>query len=156
MNDYERNLLEAFWKLKRLKPAEVLPGVNFFEFFVLFAVKSGRNRMKRPMKISEIAQALDVVPPAVSRTMKCLEQKQLIVREVDKEDRRNTYVMITKQGDEIVNQSEQIVKEILAAVYERMGGEKMQQFIEGLNAFGTDLKIEMDKRKEQKSDGKDI
>lgn len=153
---YGKSLLEAVWKLRRIKPAEVLPGVNFFEFSVLSAVKYGGIRMKKTMKVSEIAQTLDVVPPAVSRAVKILEQKQLIVREADPKDRRNTCIRITKQGNQIVKESEHILKEIFEGVYERMGEEKMQQLIEGLNTFGAALKIEMDKRKEQKVDGKDI
>ena len=50
------------------------------------------------MTVSELAQELDLPMPAVSRGMRSLEERGLIVRTIRPEDRRHIIVRITETG----------------------------------------------------------
>lgn len=47
---------------------------------------------------SELAAKTKTLPPAVSRTLRGLEEKGYVERSVDKKDRRNTYISLTEKG----------------------------------------------------------
>ena len=52
-----------------------------------------------------IAKILHVTTPAVSRTIRSLENNEYLLRESDKNDRRNTFVKLTPKGNAILNQA---------------------------------------------------
>lgn len=51
------------------------------------------------MYVSELAELMQVTPPAVSRMLRSLEQKDYIERVVDRADRRTTYIVLLPKGD---------------------------------------------------------
>ena len=48
-----------------------------------------------PVSYTHLTRTL---PPAVSRTLRGLEEKGYVERSADKKDRRNTYISLTEQG----------------------------------------------------------
>ncbi len=50
--------------------------------------------------VSELARCSYMSPPAMSRTLKSVEEKGLAVRMVDKKNRRKTYVCLTDEGED--------------------------------------------------------
>ena len=67
------------------------------------------------ISISALAKKLRVTTPAVSRTMRSLEKKDLIYRETDSKDRRNTFVRLTDTGKKILKQSELEMNDLVEA-----------------------------------------
>lgn len=61
---------------------------------------------------------------AVSRSIKALEEKGYVRRFVDQKDRRNTLVEITKSGQEVLDESNEITNEFIRRVFEKTDKEK--------------------------------
>lgn len=147
MVEHQKKLLQTLWQIKRMKPSDVLHGITFFEFSVLSVVKHGKDNTGGLMKVSEVAQMLEAVPPAVSRAMKVLEEDGMITRGINKKDRRNICVEITPKGERILIESERILQDVMEHVFQRMGEEKVELFLDTMQEFGKALSAEMDLRK---------
>lgn len=63
--------------------------------------------------ISELAAKAGVLPSAISRTLRGLEEKGYIVRNVNQKDRRNTYVELTAKGEETATQCKQNMRDTI-------------------------------------------
>ena len=79
--------------------------------------------------VSQLAKELKVSSPAVSRALGNLESKGLIGRDVDKENRRNTYVYLTEQGEEEIAETERLLDEKMTRVVDQMGKEDVEQLL---------------------------
>ena len=70
-------------------------------------------RNENGVYVSQLAKELKVSSPAVSRMLGILENKGPIGRDVDKDNRRNTYVYLTQQGEEEIAETERLLDEAL-------------------------------------------
>lgn len=104
------------------------------------------NTGKKGIYVSKLANLLRVSSPAVSRMVGALEEKGYIGRDVDKEDRRNTYVYLTKSGEETKEAVERSMRELMKAVIARMGEQNMQELIRLWNQLADIMEEEMKKR----------
>lgn len=84
---------------------------------------------RKGIYVSELAKILRVSSPAVSRMIGILETKGFIVRDVDKEDRRNTYVYLTKSGTEARKKNEAQMDKVMHRIMTRMGENNMKELI---------------------------
>ena len=71
---------------------------EFFCLSMLCRRKKG-DRELTGLCVSEIADHLRVLPPAVSRILRRLEDRGLILRSIDPADRRNILVTVTPEGE---------------------------------------------------------
>jgi DNA-binding MarR family transcriptional regulator len=62
----------------------------------------GRNRV--PLRMSEIARRIQIVPRSATTIIEGLEAKGLVVREIDPEDRRSTLVRMTETGTRLYSE----------------------------------------------------
>ena len=89
-----------------------------------------------------------VAAPAVSRTLRSLEEKNYVERMVCEGDRRNVYVRVTEEGKEILNECNRILSELLKSVTEKMGEEDMNRLIGYLNKLEQTAELEIEKRRQ--------
>ena len=75
----------------------------------LFGLTDGQARVLRlvarsgsPLRMSEIAHRIEVVPHSATTVIASLEAKGLVVREIDFEDRRSILVRLTEPGRHLV------------------------------------------------------
>ena len=61
------------------------------------------------VSLTDLTRKLEVSKPAVSRTLRNLENKGYIYRRVDEHDRRNTFVTLTEEG---IKEMEHSMREI--------------------------------------------
>ena len=80
--------------------------------------------------VSELARCSYMSPPAMSRTLKSVEEKGLAVRMVDKKNRRKTYVCLTDEGEDARLQAWKTCTDYIDWVLKEMGEEKMETFLE--------------------------
>ena len=85
--------------------------------------------------------------PAVSRTLKTLEDKGYIERDVNKADRRNTYVKLTASGEQKQEECEQIMSSFAHAVISKIDRDDMEQLIDCLNELYEASREEIEDRK---------
>ena len=142
---YSQKFAAIIARMHKLKFGNMLTGVSEIEFKTMSAIsKSG------DVKVSDIARYLELSAPAVSRTMKSLEEKEYIERHTDKQDRRNTFVMLTTKGEEQQKTWMKSFEEFSEAIFARLGDEKSNKMLEDLEAFVKASKEEMKAREEAK------
>ena len=95
---YSQKFAAIIARMHKLKFGNMLTGVSEIEFKTMSAIS--RISKSGDVKVSDIARYLELSAPAVSRTMKALEEKEYIERQTDKQDRRNTFVKLTTKGEE--------------------------------------------------------
>lgn len=97
--------------------------ISHSEFFLLNIIMDRNN----DITVSEIAAELEVTPPAVSRSLKSLENRGLIKRETNLVNRRNTMVRLTETGQKFLEMSRRQMDVVMQYVEEKMGEERKNQ-----------------------------
>lgn len=145
-------LLKVFQKFHQINFSFVIPGITHSEFCTLKAIQmcGKRNREAgNDTKISDIVKHMQVPPPAVSRTMKTLEERDLIHRSVNKMDRRNTMVELTESGDQVLREAERKILEFQGRIFAKAGQEEIDQVIRILNHIYDIARSELELYKEE-------
>ena len=94
MDKLYEELFRSMNQFRKLKFSEMFPEVCKTDYFVLCTIMDkGENGQ---ITISELAARAKMLPPAISRTLKGLEERGYVERNVNKNDRRNTYVELTE------------------------------------------------------------
>lgn len=145
---YSQKFAAIVARLHKLKLGNMLTGVSEIEFKTMSAIS--RISKSGDVKVSDIARYLELSAPAVSRTMKSLEEKEYIERHTDKQDRRNTFVKLTAKGEEQQKAWMKSFEEFSEAIFARLGDEKSNKLLEDLEAFVKASKEEMKAREEAK------
>ena len=107
----------------------------------------------RAVRVSELVRSIPVPPPAISRGLRSLEQKGLIVRSLDPDDRRNILVQLTEQGDELAEVASKKMDAFLDAVMSQMEPDEVRQMTKSLQKLIDISKNEMTKMKESCKEG---
>lgn len=145
---YSQKFAAIIARMHKLKFGNMLTGVSEIEFKTMSAIS--RISKSGDVKVSDIARYLELSAPAVSRTMKSLEEKEYIERQTDKQDRRNTFVKLTAKGEEQQKAWMKSFEEFSEAIFARLGDEKSNKLLEDLEAFVKASKEEMKAREEAK------
>ncbi len=96
VDDAFEKLFRAMHQFKKLNVSAMIPGISSSEFSIMGTIlRMGENGR---ITSSQLAAKTRMLPPAVSRTLRGLEEKGYVERTVDKKDRRNTYVSLTEKG----------------------------------------------------------
>lgn len=108
-------------------------GISHSEFCLLHIIVEDSSDSGDGMTVSAIAAALDVTPPAVSRSLKSLESRGLVTRETNLINRRNTMVRLTEKGRELLEDSRRQMDTVMERVNEKMGEDRKNQLCELLS-----------------------
>lgn len=98
------------------------------EFFLLERLYKAAQR-GASLCVSDLAGSLKIAPPAVSRMLRDLECKNLVYREADRADRRNTRVSLTEQGRRARDTAAARLDEFSNRVISRMGEADVRRLI---------------------------
>ena len=105
--------------------------------------------------MSELAEYTHALPPAVSRSIKALEEKGYVRRYVDQKDRRNTLVEITEAGQEVLQESNEIMDDFIQRMFEKTDKEEMARLVNYIYQQYDLAKRELEKiRESQKKEKK--
>lgn len=116
-------LIDRFRRIKQLLDSIPLQsGISHSEFCVMNIIAE-----KDGITVSEIAAELGVSPPAVSRSLKFMENRTLITREANMNNRRNTIVKLTNNGRETLEITRKQFDEIADFINLEMGEERKKQ-----------------------------
>jgi DNA-binding MarR family transcriptional regulator len=78
--------------------------------------------------------------PSVTRILKELEQRGLIAREADANDRRRTLVTLTQEGHEVVKITSRQVMRIMREYDGRFGAQRLERLNDELRALSAAIK----------------
>ena len=121
MKEEQKEFFDIMTSFRKLNISTMLPDINHGDFGILKMIDY----------CSERSRGKSVPAPAVSRSLRSLEQKGYIIRSVDRNDRRNTYVEVTDAGYAVLRETDAIMNDFADAVFGRMGDENMKK----LNSF---------------------
>ncbi len=125
-----RKLFEAFHRFKNLKPGNHLyKDMSQGEFMALVIISDYMEEYPQSegIYVSDLAKSMRIMPSAVSRILKVLDEKNLVKRKVDEKDRRNTYVFLTEEGIKDCEKHKRIFDSYLQNIAKRLGSEKIEQ-----------------------------
>lgn len=146
------DLLRAFHKFHQLNFSIVLTDITHSEYCTLKAIQMCRRKngeAGNDTKISDIVNRMQVPASAVSRTMRTLEEKGLILRTVNKKDRRNTMVELTEPGKQVLCEAEQEIVNFQDRIFAKAGQEEVDEIIRILNHIYDIARSELDLYKEE-------
>lgn len=148
MDDLFTRFFSALYQFHKLHMGDLVADITKLEGMTMSAIKhcSG-EKGKEELTVSELTAKLKAKGPAVSRTLKTLEDKGYIERDVNKADRRNTYVKLTISGKQKVEEYEQIMSSFAHAVIAKIDRDDMEQMIECLNELYEASREEIADRK---------
>ncbi|WP_294551425.1 MarR family transcriptional regulator [uncultured Pseudoflavonifractor sp.] len=147
----ERALFRALHRFGKLNTGQIIEmeGLTQGEFFGLSMLREHLKAHPEGMHVRELAGKARVSPPRVSRMLRDMEERSLIERRIDRNDRRNTYIYLTEQGEAAWNRTAERLSTFLDRVVDRMGLENVQTMIDLWNQFSEILEDERAKETEQ-------
>ena len=80
----------------------------------------------------ELANSLGIEMPSLTRTLKQLEEQSLIVRRVDKHDKRSKRLYFTEQSDAILHSLQETISDIKNQLYSGLSVEQLDAIAFGL------------------------
>lgn len=128
-------LLTLLQHFRKLSWDKALPGITQPEYLILSAIHWGHKKQpEHPgIYVSALAESLMTSVSMVSKLLKTLEEKDWILRTVDKNSRRNTFVSLTPEGKRILLAADQAMEQVHHTVAQDLGETKVQQLIEDIS-----------------------
>lgn len=129
-------LLRAVFRFKklansglRMSPIDGKQDISLAEFMLLRAV--GDNSIDSSSNVSptDIGQFLSVSKGAVSQMLSSLEGRDLVSRSLSRGNRRNTLILLTPRGRELLEDEENEFNAKLDALIEMVGREDIKELI---------------------------
>lgn len=117
------------------------------EYMVMFVISKKQETDPEGCTVSAVAQKMRVPQPAVSRTLRGLENNGYIQREVCRTDRRNTYVTLTETGETEVMRANQLLEEFHKGIRERFTQDEADQLMDLLRRLYAAASEELDAMK---------
>ena len=156
MDQMEQNVWEALHMFRKLNIGSILPRLNKGEFVLMNGIYHVQKKIgsEHGVKMSDLAEYTHALPPAVSRSIKALEQKGYVRRFVDQKDRRNTLVEITESGQEVLQESNAIMDEFIRRVFEKTDKEEMARLVSYIYQQYELAKEELEKIRESQKKAK--
>ena len=141
MDKLYEELFRAMNQFRKLKFAEMFPMINRTDFFVMCTIMDKGENGK--ITISELASR------ANSRTLKGLEERGYVERNINKNDRRNTYVELTAEGERLTEEARQIMADFGKSVMSQVDEADMKHLISYLDNIYHIAEKEIEARKGQ-------
>lgn len=126
------SLMRAARKIQKVNVNVLLDGVSQGEYFALEGIWNymRAHEKEKGIYVSDLAKLLNIASSAVSRMLHLLEEKELVAREVDCHDRRNTYVYLTDKGICVRTAVTEQWRKLFDRMVLKMGSEDMLRMIE--------------------------
>ena len=101
-------------------------------FELLFRTCLSMNKLEKDgtAYVSDLAKEMRILPSALSRDLRTLENEKLVERYADPEDRRRMIVRITDFGNSVFEEYETALLSYLRCVLARFGEEKFRRLLE--------------------------
>ena len=94
---------------------------------------------------SKLSDKLNISKPAASRMLNVVEEKGLIERISEKEDRRRVFIELTTYGKELYEKEINEYQDVCYEIVEKMGNKEMDELLELGNRFFDIILEEIEK-----------
>lgn len=147
--NYER-FLKSIQTMGGINPAQFLQGLTAAEFSLLYtADEYTLKNSGSSISVAEAANNLMVSVPAVSRTLKSLQQKQYIERRTDEKDKRSIRIVVTEKGRSVLKENVCGYFGIIDRILNRFTDEELTMMVELHCKFARELSEESAKQKKR-------
>lgn len=153
----DQQLFEMIQRFRSLNLLATLP-LPRQDYMVLHAVDCLQKEHPDACTVSMITKKMRIPQPAVSRTLRNLENGGYLQREVCRSDRRNTYVLLTDAGKKAVQDAGQVLMEFHNGIKKRFTQEESDQLMSLLQRLyeAASEQLEEMKKGAVKPDGKTL
>jgi MarR family transcriptional regulator for hemolysin len=117
---------------KRIKnQAEIKLKITREQFKLLHAISQNKEEVTQ----KDMADMIGKNKSTILRLIDSLETKELVRRVTDTKDRRKNYLMVTKKGEEIIKQYEDILKLIIEELQQGLTVSELNNFYKVADHF---------------------
>ncbi|MCD7829094.1 MAG: MarR family transcriptional regulator [Clostridiales bacterium] len=122
-------------RLRKLKLGFADRPMKLLEFLMLTTIEDYHKKHPevQGIYVSALADQLDLAVPAVSKQLRHMEQQGWLVRTVDQQNRRNTFVSLSAPGRKALTEEESFYLEMSSRVFQQMGEERCLSIIDGIS-----------------------
>ncbi len=107
--------------------------LNITELMLINEISDNTLNSEGNVGISDVKEFLSVSKPAVSQMLSSLEKRGFLVRDVDKNNRRNVIVTLTDTGREVLSVELENFNIKLKKIISHLGEDDVKQMIEIVN-----------------------
>lgn len=126
--------MSLMWgKKHRMKSEFVNMGLTSLELFTLQQIYEATEinlHKKDKIYVSDLAKRMEILPPSLSRVLRGLEKKGLVKRKVDQLNRRNVYVLLSREGKEVLFTCSERMDYLLSRIVAEMGHQDIDKLFE--------------------------
>lgn len=147
-----QRMMEVFFRFHKLKIFRILPEISQSDVCLLAKLMVVRENQgeRQGIRVSELAEKLELSVPSVSRTLNHLEKKGYVTRYEGINDRRITYVCLTDKGRDILEKVDTVMRDYWGTVISRMDPVTMEHLMDGIDEFYRVAEEELLKRLQEK------
>ncbi len=132
MREFSRSLPMALLRARETVMREFRPSLRDHDMTeqqwrVLRALSAGKE-----MEVAELASATCLLGPSLSRILRDLDERRLVIRRASKADLRRSFVSISPDGTALIARVAPISEEIYAALTRRYGAARLKLLYEML------------------------
>ena len=109
------------------------------QFHLLNIIQHNDNINQR-----ELAEILKITPATLSVRIKRMEKAGLLIRDIDKNDKRNFVLKLTEKGNDLIDNSHEFMKRNIILMFEGVTSEE----IESLRSCLVKIQHNLDRKKE--------
>jgi len=119
-------LEEMFFAIRKCikDQAEIKLNITREQFKLLHAI----SKNKEEVILTDMAAMMEKDKSTILRLIDSLEKKELVKRVLDAKDRRKNYLMVTKRGEEKIEQYEHILKGIIEELQQGLDESELNIF----------------------------
>lgn len=142
MEDVNERLVAAWLKITAvLMDHRMVKSMTFNEAFVCNLL----NRRKReandaPVTATWLCEETGMLKSQMNKTLNMLEEKELIVRERSKQDRRKVYIYLQEKNIGIYRKEHEDVLNFVKCLQEQAGADKVEDIIIRMNELADIIK----------------
>lgn len=85
---------------------------------------------KANLKAADLSELMDLSRPSITRILNGLEQRGLILRSIDKNDRRSVVIELTEKGSEALRNANKAILNVAGKLVESLGDSDTEKLIE--------------------------
>ena len=152
MKDIYGEFFETMESMRKIRVGDLFTDMTKAEAKTLLKIQHFNKSRTENITVSELAETMNAKPSAVSRTLRVLEEKGLIARTVNPSDRRNTYVVVTEQGEQNCKEMTNTMSEFAQAVLAKMDETELRQLITYIKKLNKVASEEIELRKKNREE----
>jgi len=97
------------------------------------------RRAPQGASVSQIAEAMEVNQPAVSKTLKALDEVGVLTTERDPDDARRLVVRMTDAGHALLREAEMAMHPAASAIFRDLDSRSLDQLVHDLEALAATI-----------------